>query len=218
MSTTTSLPAGDTGVPQQKIGRVAFELAGNVLLSLFFLQFVIIHGRNFLAEYRLSTLLLVIKVATDVVFYLIRRVPKEVSVHPYDWAVGLMGTFMIAFFRPEAHGTDNLLAQGLQLIGAGLQIAAMLSLNTSIGITAANRGVKTGGMYRFVRHPLYFSYIVAYGGYLISHFTPQNAMVYSAAVLLWVLRLVAEERLLVRDPKYAAFRERVRWRLIPYVF
>lgn len=198
--------------------RLVFEYGGNLLLSLFFLQFLVIHGRHLLEDWRLSTLLLVIKVATDVVFYLIRKPPKELSFSPYDWTVGLMGTFMIALFRPEANGTDNLIAQGLQFLGMAMQVAAMLSLNTSIGITAANRGVKTGGMYRFVRHPLYLSYIIAYGGYLLSHFTPLNAFVYSAAVLLWVLRLIAEERLLLRDPQYAAFTGRVCWRLIPFVF
>ncbi|HEX6987724.1 MAG TPA: methyltransferase [Planctomycetaceae bacterium] len=218
MSTTTSFPTGNVDGSGHRTARLLFEVGGNVVLSLFFLQFLVIHGRNFLADHRLSTLLLVAKVGTDVLFYLIRRVPKEVSLSPYDWAIGLMGTFMVAFFRPDAHGSDGLLAQGLQLLGLGMQVAAMLSLNTSIGITAANRGVKTGGMYRLVRHPLYLSYIVAYGGYLLSHFTPQNAMVYAAAVLLWVLRLVAEERLLSKDPQYAAFRQRVRWRLIPYVF
>jgi protein-S-isoprenylcysteine O-methyltransferase Ste14 len=214
---TSSLSAGSVTV-HHSTRRLLMELAGNVLLSLMFLQFLIVHGRQFLADHRLSTLLLVAKVATDVLFYLIRRVPKEITVSPYDWAVGLMGTFMIAFFRPEAHGNDHLLAQGLQMAGLVLQVAAMLSLNTSIGIAAANRGVKTGGMYRFLRHPLYFSYIVAYGGYLMSHPTSLNMMVYSSAVLLWVLRILAEERLLKKDPCYATYAEKVRWRLVPYVF
>jgi protein-S-isoprenylcysteine O-methyltransferase Ste14 len=198
--------------------RLLMELTCNVLLSLLFLQFLIVHGKQFLVDHRLSTLLLVLKVATDVVFYLIRGVPKEITLSPYDWTVGVMGTFMIAFFRPEAHGNDHLLAQVLQMTGLGLQVAAMLSLNTSIGIAAANRGVKTGGMYRFIRHPLYFSYIVAYGGYLMSHTTPLNAFVYSSAVLLWVLRIMAEERLLKKDSRYATYAENVRWRLIPGVF
>jgi len=198
--------------------RLLLELTCNVLLSLLFLQFLIVHGKQFLVDHRLSTLLLVLKVATDVVFYLIRRVPKEITLSPYDWTVGVMGTFMIAFFRPEANGNDHLLAQVLQMTGLALQVAAMLSLNTSIGIAAANRGVKTGGMYRFIRHPLYFSYIVAYGGYLMSHATALNALVYSSAVLLWVLRIMAEERLLTKDPRYATYAEKVRWRLIPCVF
>ena len=213
-TTTTSSPASATlGAP-----RLLFEAVGNVLLSFFFLQFLIIHCRNFLVDFRLTTLLLVAKVAADVIFYLIRRAPREISTSPYDWAVALLGTYMIAFFRPEAGGTDGLLALCLLALGLALQVIAMLSLNTSIGITAANRGIKTGGLYRYVRHPLYLSYIIAYGGYLLGHFTPLNAMVYSAAVLLWVMRLITEERLLRRDAAYAEYAARVRWRMIPYVF
>jgi protein-S-isoprenylcysteine O-methyltransferase Ste14 len=198
--------------------RLAWEIAGNVVLSLFFLQFLLAHGREFLVAWRISTLLLVVKVGTDVVFYLIRRMPKEISVSPYDWTIALLGTYMVAFFRPETGGSDLLAAQVLQTLGLGMQVAGMLSLNTSIGITAANRGVKTGGMYRLVRHPLYLSYVLAYGGYLLNQTTWHNAMIYTAAVLLWVLRLMAEERLLMRDETYRAYSQRVRWRLIPFVF
>lgn len=198
--------------------RLFWEIGANIVLSLFFLQFLIANGREFLVTWRISTLLLVIKVATDVVFYLIRRVPKEVSISPYDWAIALLGTYMVAFFRPEQHGSDLLAAQVLQTVGLLMQVAGMLSLNTSIGITAANRGVKTGGMYRFVRHPLYLSYVLAYGGFLCNQPTWHNAMIYFAAVLLWVLRLMAEERLLMRDEAYREYSQRVRWRLIPFVF
>jgi protein-S-isoprenylcysteine O-methyltransferase Ste14 len=213
----TSNPTLDVATGRGRL-RLLWEMAGNVALSLFFLQFLLVHGQQFLITHRISTLLLVIKVATDVVFYLIRRMPKEISISPYDWGVGLLGTYMVAFFRPEAAGSDLLAAQALQTLGMLLQVAGMLSLNTSIGITAANRGVKTGGMYRLVRHPLYLSYVLAYGGYLLNQLSWHNAMIYTAAVLLWVLRLMAEERLLMRDETYRSYAQRVRWRLIPLVF
>lgn len=198
--------------------RVTWEILGNVLLSFFFLQFLLANVAYLQTAFRLSTLLLVIKVATDVLFYLIRRMPKEISIDPYDWVIAIAGTYMISFFRPDPSGADNLFAQGLQCLGALMQVAGMLSLNKSIGIAPANRGVKTQGMYRFVRHPLYLSYVISFGGFLLNQPSWHNAMVYLLAVTLWVLRLLAEERFLNRDPEYRAYSSHVRWRLIPFVF
>ena len=43
-------------------------------------------------------------------------------------------------------------------------------------------------------------------------------MIYFAALLLWVMRILAEERLLSRDPKYRDYTTQVQWRLVPLVF
>ncbi len=99
----------------------------------------------------------------------------------------------------------------------GLQVYAMLSLNRSIGFVAANRGIKTGGMYRFVRHPLYCAYIIAFFGFLMNHPSAHNICVYSIMVLLLFMRAIAEERLLTKNDEYRAYSKKVRWRLIPYV-
>jgi protein-S-isoprenylcysteine O-methyltransferase Ste14 len=198
--------------------RVAWEICGNVALSLFFLQFLVAHGKEFMISFRFSTMLLVIKVATDVVFYLFRRVPREISVSPYDWIVALLGTYMVACFQPGHGGSDNLIGQFMQTLGLCMQVAGMCSLNTSIGMTAANRGVKTGGLYRLVRHPLYLSYAIAFGGFVLNQPTWHNVTVYFSALLLWVLRILAEERLLSRDPKYQLYATQVQWRLVPFLF
>lgn len=220
----STVPAADSrsvaNAPEASFSRVrvAWEICGNIILAVFFLQFLISHGREYLESFRLSTLLIVLKVATDVVFYLFRRIPKEISVAPYDWAVALLGTYMVACFRPEHSGVDNLFGQLLLTFGLCLQVAGMMSLNTSIGMTAANRGVKTGGLYRLVRHPLYLSYSIGFAGFVLNQMTWHNVMVYFAALLLWVLRILAEERLLMNDPAYRDYAERVRWRLIPCIF
>ena len=215
-----SAPAPITSRPPQTLagGRLIWEIACNVVLSLLFLQFAVEQGRAALDDFRLSTLLLLAKVSTDVVFYLIRRLPKETSFSLYDWLVGIAGTYAIVFFRPDASGHDLVVGQALQFAGLALQVVAMLSLNRSIGMVPANRGIQTGGLYRWIRHPLYCSYVVAFLGYVVNHPTPYNIGVYAAAVALWVLRLLAEERFLQHDPAYREFSEKVRWRLLPGVF
>lgn len=212
---TSSVP--NVTVPADAARRV-WEIGCNVALSLLFLRFAVQQGQAAYETLRLSTCLVLAKVSTDVLFYLIRSLPKGVSVSLYDWCVGIIGTFAIVLFQPEAAGRDLLLGQVLQIGGIALQVLAMLSLNRSIGMVAANRGVKTSGLYRWVRHPLYLSYIVAFLGYVMNHPSCWNIGVYATAVGLWVLRLLAEERFLLQDPVYREYAQRVRTRLLPGVF
>lgn len=198
--------------------RWAREVCFNVLLSLLFLQFAIQHIQSAVDVLRLSTILLLAKVSTDVFFYLIRRVPKGVSMSLYDWFIAIAGTYAIVLFAPVEHGSDRVLGQVLQIAGMSLQVLAMLSLNRSIGIVAANRGVKTNGLYRFVRHPLYASYVVAFGGYVLNQPSLYNLSIYGMALMLWVLRLMAEERFLLQDESYRDYAAQVRWRIMPGVF
>lgn len=198
--------------------RFLWEIACNVVLSLLFLQFAVEQGQAVLRDFRISTLLLLAKVSTDVVFYLIRRLPKETSFSVYDWFIGIAGTYAIVFFRPSNDSHDVVVGQALQFAGLALQVLAMLSLNRSIGMVAANRGIQTGGLYRWIRHPLYCSYVVAFLGYVINQPSAYNIGVYVVAVALWVLRLRAEERFLLQDPAYRDFAAKIRWRLVPGVY
>ena len=218
MSSSSPATSAAPGITLPAGRRLLWELACNIGLSLFFLQFAVEQGRAALATWRLSTVLLLAKVSTDVVFYLIRRIPKETSFSLYDWIIGVGGTYAIVLFRSTGAGHDLLLGQVLQIVGILLQFLAMLSLNRSIGMVPANRGIQTRGLYRFVRHPLYLSYVVAFAGYVINQPTVYNMTIYAVAVTLWMLRLVAEERFLMQDPAYREFAARTKWRLLPGVF
>ena len=96
--------------------RRAKEIFFNVLLSLFFLQFAVKHAGYALETLRLSTILILMKVSTDVVFYLIRRVPKDVSMSLYDWVIAIAGTYFIMFLQPVHQGTDVWFGQALQML------------------------------------------------------------------------------------------------------
>jgi protein-S-isoprenylcysteine O-methyltransferase Ste14 len=199
-------------------GRKVWEIGCNVALSLIFLRFAVMQGYSLMESWRLSTLLILAKVLTDFFFYLTRSLPKGVSFNLYDWVIGLTGTYAIALFRSDVTGEDSVIGTTIQIIGIALQVVAMLSLNRSIGMVPANRGIKTHGLYRFVRHPLYCSYTIAFLGFVINHPTEWNIGVYASAVALWVLRLLAEEKFLLQDPQYQAYAGRVRSRLVPGVF
>jgi protein-S-isoprenylcysteine O-methyltransferase Ste14 len=94
-------------------------------------------------------------------------------------------------------------------------VAALFSLKRSFGVVPANRGIQDGGLYRFVRHPLYAAELLALLGVLIANASILNALIWTAECALQCLRARAEEQLLGTDATYRAYRGRVRYRLIP---
>jgi protein-S-isoprenylcysteine O-methyltransferase Ste14 len=151
-------------------------------------------------------------------FLLIRRGTEKISTRAQDWLIAFGGTL---FPLLVIKGSDPLSADiGLVLMLSGLYIhlGAKLSLRRSFGLVAADRGIKARGLYASVRHPMYIGYITTHIGYLLVAPTWWNLTVYLAAWTLLVMRIFAEERLLLRNPEYQEYSTRVRYRLIPLVF
>jgi protein-S-isoprenylcysteine O-methyltransferase Ste14 len=73
-------------------------------------------------------------------------------------------------------------------------------------------------MYRFVRHPMYASYLLLFSGYLLGNTTTWNLAVYVFSVCFMLLRILREERHLSADPEYRQYASRVRYRLVPYFY
>jgi protein-S-isoprenylcysteine O-methyltransferase Ste14 len=132
--------------------------------------------------------------------------------------LGFGGTLLSLLFRPGAAGTlPWLLAPGdcVQVAGLAAIGGALLSINKSIGIVAANRGIRQGGFYRFVRHPLYASELLFFCGYAMSNQSLANCLTLVAALAVQYGRIIIEEDFLSADPVYARYRSKTRYRLIP---
>lgn len=199
--------------------RIVWELSTNTALALLFLPFALIHGSNFLVNGRIDSLFLATKEMLDVTAYSIRRVPDRLSTSPRAWLFAFGGTAAPLFIQPNPTGLPQyVLGDLLLLVGLALQILAVLSLNRSFGIVPADRGVKTKGLYRFVRHPLYASYAISLTGYLLANITVGNAIAVTAGLTFQVLRIFEEEQLLLLNEDYQKYVARVRWRLFPGVF
>lgn len=149
--------------------------------------------------------------------FVFRSAPVTVSTDPLDWFFALAGTFVPLLFLPSSWGLLPA-AKHLIVLGTALQIFGLLSLNRSYALVAAKRTIKTKGMYRFVRHPLYASYLVLLTGYILSNTTWWNLLLFLMSLGFLFVRLVREEKHLAVDPVYAEYAKRVRFRVIPYVF
>ncbi|NNF54956.1 MAG: isoprenylcysteine carboxyl methyltransferase [Acidimicrobiales bacterium] len=168
--------------------------------------------------FRLSLVLLVAFETVMIGMVLARRATDDVDKSMMAVFAGLAGSFFVLGFRPAGSGEDVLIGQVIQVSGILLQLGASLSLGRSFGLVPANRGIKTGGLYRIVRHPFYFSYVIAQIGYLINNPSTMNVVVFAIGTGFQVVRINYEERLLSNNAEYSAYLKTVRWHLFPGIW
>ena len=167
----------------------------------------------------IANLVLLASEGSVVLFILVRRFATAVSQRPAEWLIAVLGTTAPLLVQPSGGALASVvLTVPLMLAGISLQMAAKLTLRRSFGVVPANRGVKVGGPYRLVRHPMYAGYLMTQIGFLLTHPSVWNGAVYTVCFALQFYRILAEERVLSRDPAYRAFAAVVPYRLAPGLF
>ncbi len=194
-----------------------FNLYSGAILAACFGTFAFAHFDKYLETYELTLLLVVISETLTALFFIFRSNPSSVSSYTFDWLVAIIGSFAPLFFRPAEWGIFPL-ANLIVIIGTILQICSLISLNRSFAIVAAKREIKTSWMYSVVRHPLYTSYSLLFGGYILVHTTLQNLLVYLIMMAFLCIRIFREEKHLAYDATYKDYMSNVRYRLIPFIF
>jgi protein-S-isoprenylcysteine O-methyltransferase Ste14 len=201
---------------------LALDIAERLFIVAVYGQFAVtLLSGLFTGPFNVIALLLVISEALPILFVLLRAPSASLSQRPVDWLLAFAGTVVPLLVTPGvATGALVPIAVPVGLMACGLlvEVSAKIVLGRGFGIVAANRGVKQAGPYRFVRHPMYAGYILTHVAFLLSAPSPRNAMLYFAALVLQVARIVREERVLNQDADYRAFAARVRYRLVPGVF
>lgn len=196
---------------------LGLALTNTALAACFFL-FAYGHAVNFLEHPRLSVLLIVVTETIVAVLLLVRRDPDETRHTWQTWITTTGGTLAPFLLRPTDVGDDILIGQILQIFGVVVQIVALAALNRSLGLLPAHRGIKSEGIYRFVRHPLYTAYTVTFAGYLLNNLSIYNGIVVVCGMAFMIMRIYCEEELLRQYPLYASYADKTRWRLIPSVW
>ena len=152
-----------------------------------------------------------------VAMYIARRDANSISQSPLLWLLAFAGTCVTLLLRPTALSMPFSVGNIVQLIGIVAIVASILSLRRSYGIVPANRGIRTGGLYNFVRHPLYASELFWMLGFVIANPSGWNIGLWLCDCAFQFSRACAEERFLSIDPIYSQYRARVKYRLIPLV-
>lgn len=152
------------------------------------------------------------------VLFLVRRSTDQISRRPLAWVAAPIGSFAMLLARPAEGGLSSTLCELVQFGGLIFALVSLGTLGRSFGIVAADRGVKTGGPYRLVRHPAYLGYLVSYLGYVAENPSLANVALLCLSTAFQLVRVGEEERVLVADPAYRSYRQRVKYRLVPLLY
>jgi protein-S-isoprenylcysteine O-methyltransferase Ste14 len=102
-----------------------------------------------------------------------------------------------------------LIAVSVMLAGSLVMVISLFSLWKSFSIMTEARELVTGGIYRFIRHPLYLGEIIAYAGVLLLRFSPVNLVIFLVFIVCLVTRGKIEERKLGEVfPEYVSYKRK----------
>jgi protein-S-isoprenylcysteine O-methyltransferase Ste14 len=186
-----------------------------ILLSATFLQAML--ANVYLHPY---VILLCISETLPVLLMIIRR-PGEMAMKPYPLFLAFVGTAAPLLVRPVAGGLQllpDVAVGGLMTLGVAVNVFAKFALWRSFGLAPANRGVRCGGPYRFVRHPMYLGYFLTQVAFLLANLSIGNLLKYFVTWGVQILRIREEEKFLLQDSAYQDLTKRVKFRLVPGVY
>ena len=186
--------------------------------SLFVIMFVWLATSSYLHFVGSGTLKSFGVLAVNTVFvalYLAQRPAKSASTSLSAWLLAIGGSTVAMLMRPSDVPGFMGLANVVQIVGLTLLLTALLSLRRSFAVVASNRGIRQGGLYRIVRHPLYMAEIIVLLGVLLANPTLANLAVWLCECALQFSRACTEERFLAADPVSRAYLSKVRYRLVP---
>ncbi len=196
-----------------------FNTVSGAMLILFYLYFLSNHIEAVRAGFISPAILIFIAMEATVIYLLvIRDNPVERTSNLFAWIAAFAGTFLPLLFIPSGNTINLPLGNILLSLGGIMAIVSYLSLNSSFGLSPALRKVKTSGLYRVVRHPMYLSYLIIYIGYLNVSFSIFNALVFTGLISLLTIRIFFEEKVLMQNDEYKSYTKKVRHRVLPYIF
>jgi len=142
-----------------------------------------------------------------------------------DYSIASSTAVIIAYAYPYAQviylrwspGEEAWPEGGLALVtlAAGLSFLSLLAIRRRFGVRPALRGLVTSGPYRFVRHPMYLSYILGDIGYNLEEWNFVTVLLVLIGWASLVYRIYAEERVISQDAGWPAYLAQVRYRLFP---
>jgi methanethiol S-methyltransferase len=165
-----------------------------------------------------------------------RYIPAELERSLYTWGASLLFIAVCTYWQPvpgtlyRFEGGWALAGYAIQFLGLVLTVRGAAAvdaldlagvrpvLHTAAGTAPVHVPLETRGLYGFVRHPLYFAWVLMVFGTPAMTATRATFAVVSALYL--AVAIPMEERSLVDvfGPEYEEYKRNVRWRMIPGIY
>jgi methanethiol S-methyltransferase len=155
-------------------------------------------------------------------------VPARLLRSVYVWIAGLLLIVVCLAWRPiggdlyDATGLRAAAHAAIQLAGVWIIARAVARIDplelAGIRPPSVSGGLQTSGVYRWVRHPLYFGWVVAVFG--TAHMTGDRLAFAAITTAYLVVAVPWEERSLMRTfgEDYARYSREVTSRMIPFIY
>ncbi len=155
-------------------------------------------------------------------------VPARLLRSVYVWIAALLLIVVCLAWRPiggdlyDATGLGAVAHAAIQLAGVWIIARAVARIDplelAGIRPPSASGGLQTSGVYRCVRHPLYFGWVLAVFG--AAHMTGDRLAFAAITTVYLVVAVPWEERSLMRafGEDYARYMREVKWRMIPFIY
>ena len=157
-----------------------------------------------------------------------RVIPEPLVRSVYVWMASLLLILVIVVWRPIGGDLYHItgwragLFAAFQLFGIGLIARAVATIDplelAGIREQPKREGLQMAGPYGWVRHPLYLGWVIAVFG--AAHMTGDRLVFAVITTMYLMLAVPWEERSLAKSfgEEYRRYQQRVRWRIIPYLF
>ena len=160
--------------------------------------------------------------------------PLERSI--YTWTASILLIVVCLRWRLipgelyRVEGSLAIVGHAIQITGAAVSICGSTAigmlklagvqslLEARQGRAAEHLGLQTSGLYGFVRHPLYFAWVLMMFG--TPHMTATRLVFAIVSTAYLALAIPLEERGLIGvfGDEYRSYKRRVRWRMVPGVY
>lgn len=129
-------------------------------------------------------------------YFFLKRKPSSVKANNIQSLLAYISSAMpLLYFSPsEDVKLFYLISNLFSIVGFLLVALATIELGHSIGISPANRGHVSSGIYRLIKHPMYWGYVISEAGMVFLN--PLNAVLLLISSSLYFTRARFEEKVL----------------------
>jgi protein-S-isoprenylcysteine O-methyltransferase Ste14 len=160
--------------------------------------------------------------------WMTRLVPEPLMRSVYVWLASLLLIAVCAAWQPvggevyHMHGWHAVVHASIQLAGVIVIAGAVRTIDAlelaGIRHHSYRQSLQIVGPYRWVRHPLYFGWLLATFG--AAHMTGDRLIFAAISAFYLLIAVPFEERSLIASfgEDYTRYQRQVRWRMVPFVY